>query len=271
VQDVLPAFHHNPQLVRATDGTLLLFTIGQTLGPETGSGRGSSSSVVFQTELHFASQIEGPWQSLGCVINGSNPSPYALAGGTIAVAYKGHPNGLRIATAPHWRGPYTTLSAPGGSNSCCGHKSGTASCCGEILLQPQPYGHPYIEDYFIWFDKAASRWAALLHQYDFRNKQLSPGGFAYSTNASLLSSWHFAGANHSVYGLDIQVAGGGIFHADRQRPKLLFDVEGNPSYLYNGIDPKGQKAPTHTVVQRIKSWVPPYDTHSVLLNSAERP
>eukprot|EP01051_Picozoa_sp_SAG22_P021187 SAG22_NODE_4576_length_1228_cov_1.532329_1_plen_146_part_00 len=93
VQDVLPAFHHNPQLVRAADGTFLLFSIGQTLGAETGQGSGSAAEAtvtggVFRTELHFADKIEGPWQSLGCVINGSNPSPYVLANGSIVVAYK---------------------------------------------------------------------------------------------------------------------------------------------------------------------------------------
>eukprot|EP01051_Picozoa_sp_SAG22_P021188 SAG22_NODE_4576_length_1228_cov_1.532329_2_plen_103_part_01 len=87
---------------------------------------------------------------------------------------KGLPNGLRIATAPHWRGPYTTLSLPGASTACCGNKAGHAGCCGEILLSPQPYGQPYIEDFFLWFDRTAGRWAAVLHQYDFHNKQLSP-------------------------------------------------------------------------------------------------
>lgn len=62
---MLPAFHHNPQIVKAPDGIFLLFTIGQTLCAE------ASVGAVFQTELHHASWIEGPWLSLGCVINGS--------------------------------------------------------------------------------------------------------------------------------------------------------------------------------------------------------
>ena len=97
-------------------------------------------------------------------------------------------------------------------------------------------------------------------QYDFEDKALSPGGFAYSAGESLLSSWHFAGANHSVYGETIALVGGKTISADRQRPKLLF-TDGVPSYLFNGLDPHGQKGPTHTFAVRIKSWVPPYDTH----------
>eukprot|EP01052_Picozoa_sp_SAG31_P042860 SAG31_NODE_6947_length_1840_cov_1.595635_1_plen_143_part_10 len=142
--------------MRASDGTFLLFTIGQTLDPASESkaalDKSITGSMIFRTELHYASQIEGPWTSLGCVINGSNPSPYALPNGTIVVAYKGLPNGLRIATAPNWRSQFTTIVTPGASTSCCGDKSGAKSCCGELLLQPQPYGHPYIEDFFIWYD-----------------------------------------------------------------------------------------------------------------------
>ena len=292
VQDnVLPVFHHNPQVVRASDGTFLLFSIGQTAaGAGDAQAATASTGAVFRTELHWSSSIAGPWQSMGCVINGSNPSPHALPNGTIVVAYKGLPNGLRIASAPHWRGPYTTLSKPGSVTTCCGDKSGAAHCCGEILLSPTPYGHPFLEDFFLWFDAQARRWAMVLHQvsfdvptlpvmrslactpeaqassriacpqYDFNDKALSPGGFAYSAGESLLSSWHLAGTNHSVYGETIALVGGKTLSADRQRPKLLF-TDGVPSYLFNGLDPHGQKGPTHTFVVRIKSWEPPYDTH----------
>ncbi len=110
-------------------------------------------------------------------------------------------------------------------------------------------------------------------QYDFEDKALSPGGFAYSAGESLLSSWHFAGANHSVYGDTIALVGGKTLSADRQRPKLLF-TDGVPSYLFNGLDPHGQKGPTHTFAVRIKSWVPPYDTHdtaAAALRGAAKP
>ena len=97
----------------------------------------------------------------------------------------------------------------------------------------------------------------VLHQYELSNRGMSPGGFAYSADASLLSAWRLA--NRSVYGLNIALANGSTLHADRQRPKLLFDAEGQPRYLYNGLDPNGQNAATHTFVQRVKSWTPPYD------------
>ena len=60
-----------------------------------------------------------------------------------------------------------------------------------VLLSPQPYGHPYIEDFCLWFDHRARRWATLLHQYVSGGK-LSPGGFAYSADESPVSRWTLA-------------------------------------------------------------------------------
>ena len=53
----------------------------------------------------------------------------------------------------------------------------------------------------MWFDRGARRWAVVLHQYTLGGgtTNVAAGGFAYSTDESLLSAWHFAGANHSVY------------------------------------------------------------------------
>ena len=65
---------------------------------------------------------------------------------------------------------------------------------------------------------------------------------------------------------DIELSNGSSIQADRQRPKLLFGRDGAPQYLYNGIDPRGARAATHTFVQRIKSWTPPYDTHMLSAN-----
>ena len=64
----LPPWHHNPQIMLHPDGTFLLFTIGQTLS---NTKQLAAGGAVFRTELHHASNIVGPWQSLGCIINGS--------------------------------------------------------------------------------------------------------------------------------------------------------------------------------------------------------
>ena len=257
-EPVLPIFHHNPQVVKHPDGTFLLFSIGPK---------------VFNTQLFSARSLEGPWTSHGIIINGSNPSPYIMANGTVVVAFKAIPNGLRVATALHWRGPYSVLSRPGVPQTCCTKQTArnahdVMACCAEVLLSPRPLGHPYVEDHFLWFDRSVSRWSLLLHQYYAGGSgAVDPGGFAYSDGPSLLSEWHFAGVNHSVYSYEIELVNGSSMHADRQRPKLLFGQDGTPQYLYNGIDPGGARKPTHTFVQRIKSWTPPYDTHT----SASKP
>ena len=35
------------------------------------------------------------------------------------------------------------------------------------MLSPTPYGHPFVEDFFLWFDAQARRWAMVLHQVSF--------------------------------------------------------------------------------------------------------
>ena len=235
-----------------------------SVAEETAAAAGTSNALVaVYFEPSCTSQsLEGPWHSAGCIINGSNPSPFVFPNGTVVVAFKAIPNGLRIATAPTWRGPYTVLSRDTRLQSCCHAHSGSSTCCGELLLSPQPYGKPYIEDFFLWFDGSAKRWAMLVHQYSFGSgtKVVGPGGFAYTEDESLLSPWHFTGPNHSVYGDAIQLSNGTVLHSDRQRPKLLFGPDGmKPLYLYNGLDASGQKGPTHTFVQQIQSFTPPYD------------
>ena len=63
------------------------------------------------------------------------------------------------------------------------------------------------------------------------------------------------------YGNEIELSNGTVLRSDRQRPKLLFSDDGTPEYLYNGLDQYGQRGATHTFVQRIKRFTPPYDTH----------
>jgi hypothetical protein len=237
---VLPIFHHNPAIVQAKDGTFLLYSIGQTK-----NGTHSvqdSSSAVFQIELHVASNINGPWRNLGVVINGSNPSPFVKKDGSIVVAFKGIPNGMRMATATHWSGPYRRLRINGS----------------EILLNASSAGLKGIEDYDIWFDEKRSRWNCVLHQYidnGASKTKLAPGRFVFSKSASLTSEWSFGPV---AYNFSIALSDGSIFEpTHRERPKLLFDATTNePSILFNGVATAAY-GHTFTVAQRIKSFNPP--------------
>ena len=66
--------------------------------------------IILLRYVYMCAKVQGPWTGHGIVINGSNPSPYVMDNGTVVVAFKAIPNGLRVAIAPHWSGPYTVLA-----------------------------------------------------------------------------------------------------------------------------------------------------------------
>ena len=149
----VPLWAHNPQAVRHTDGTYLLFSIGAenvtrpcTCPSPVPAGfcpRPKIYPWAERIQLHHASSPDGPWQPLGGIILGSNPSPYVLHTGEVFVAFKG---GMQIARAQSWRGPYKVITPYGGA-----------------LPSSSPH-FPTIEDAFLWHDPASRRWNCLYHQ-----------------------------------------------------------------------------------------------------------
>ena len=251
----VPLWAHNPQVVRHTDGTYLLFSIGAVNAtqpcecpqpvPRGFCPRPKIYPWADEIQLHFADSPDGPWHSVGRVIWGSNPSPYVMRStGEVFVAFKG---GMQIARASHWRGPYEVISKLGG-----------------VLPAAGP-SFPSIEDAFLWFDESARRWNCLYHQYSKTAfKPSGPGGYAYSAVDSILN-WTWGAPNgRSVYPWNVSLAGGKAMDLQsRQRPKLLLDARGQPAVLYNGVEFDGR---SHTFAQRVKAFTPPY-----LRPAAEQP
>ena len=148
---------HNPQVVRHTDGTYLLFSIGKENATEPCAcqrpvpagfcPRPKSYPWADSIQLHYAKSLDGPWTSLGTVIRGSNPSPFVLnSTGEVFVAFK---SGMQIARAEHWRGPYKIITPRGGA------------------LPASSSHFPIIEDAFLWHDYKSRRWNCFFHQYLF--------------------------------------------------------------------------------------------------------
>ena len=143
----VPAWSHNPEVVRAPDGTLVIYTLGagQSNGPMqncSGSvavvphgggtrlsqgGGGATSSAVVGTSanftVHSAAFPMGPWSATTMVIenwNSSwnlgnwNPAPVMQANGSVRVmahtSYVGW-SGEVILEAPSWRGPYSVVGS----------------------------------------------------------------------------------------------------------------------------------------------------------------
>lgn len=242
-QDVdvaMPLFATNPKLVRATDGTYLLFYIGFADDPPTRmcncSANGGSESTCRKTyppptsppgdgrafvTYAYSNSLYGPWTRHGSAIitpaGGwelwlSNPAPWVRADGSVLLAYRSwgpSPPGsavplteyIGVAAAPSWQGAYVRLSS-----------------------EPIALG----EDPFIW-DDARGNLHVLTH---------NGCGFGHSfALASNASNW--TAGQHALSCNVTWVNGSSSVVARRERPQLLFAADGSrtPIAVYAGVQP----------------------------------
>jgi len=214
---VQEAFHHNPSIARAPDGTFLLYSIGNggqtpkecrggALGASASSGDAPQAGII---TVSHSSSVNGPWTTLpDPVLDGrdgewdafvTNPSVYIFENGTVLMAYRGgfHPWHVGIAVADSWRGPYRRVS-------------------------DSPVFEDVNEDPGLFRD-ARGNFHMLTHYFT------TTGGHAFSRDGL---SWTFAG---SAYEHDIALANGTSFHVGRrERPQVLV-LEGEPAFLYVGV------------------------------------
>lgn len=239
---------HNPEVIRAADGTYVLFTLGNGTNHGTikhcgggqqepsaaGAGEGSdrrlqsaSQSAPESTDtvgftLHYAKSPTGPWMAHNTTISGFqptwnmhnwNPAPVAMPDGSVRMMVHTDPKpwaGETVVEASTWRGPYKAVT---GDISPCDHCE---------------------EDPFMWKDKRGN-WHVLYH------RMFDPPGHG------ALGSWS-GGHSFSADGLtwspidrcyNTTVAledGSSVVLKRRERPKLVFDKDGQPTHLSNGVE-----------------------------------
>ena len=125
---VQQAFHHNPSIVKAPDGTYLLYSIGngsarpQNCTASTDEAQLGDPDAAGIISLSYSESINGPWNTLpDPILKGregswdsfvTNPSAYIFDNGTVLLAYRGgwSPWHIGIAVAPTWKGPYIIKS-----------------------------------------------------------------------------------------------------------------------------------------------------------------
>lgn len=212
---VQEAFHHNPSVARAPDGTFLLYSIGngsQTPKDCRGTALSESASDAPQAGIitvSYSNSVNGPWTTLpDPVLEGrdgewdafvTNPSVYIFENGTVLMAYRGgfHPWHVGIAVADSWRGPYRRTS-------------------------DSPVFEDVNEDPGLFRDKRGN-FHMLTHYFK------TTGGHAFSRDGL---SWTFAG---SAYEHEVTLANSTTFHVGRrERPQILV-LEGEPVFLYTGV------------------------------------
>jgi len=277
----IPPWSHNPQAIRTADGTWVIYTLGPGLGHQKEVNCDKSSPTAdpppqqaaavgpVNFTMHSAASPHGPWTATTLSPRGWNaswtmqtpgnwnPAPVLLEDGSVRVMahtdpvgdpHRGPWAGEVILEAPSWKGPYTVK--------------------GSDLIDHCDYCE---EDPFMWKDKRGN-WHVLYHRMfdpagpldpqwgkwsDQNKPKGSPvpspgwaGGHAFSRDGYTWSNWT------RCYNTSVVVTNGThettVEHSRRERPKLLFNKEGQMTHLYNGaFDALGSPV-TFTIVAPIK-------------------
>lgn len=241
----LPRMHFSPNVVRAPDGTVLLFSVADNNCPavdhccSNDNCYGCNFVQKMQLSMAWAPSVRGPWQErVGILPPGAeNPSATVLENGTVILAYRVWINNqeyVTTATANSWQGPYLPRGSPlFGENSTLNAYQAT-------------------EDPFLWHNERGfhllmhsmyypqgTNWYALLHA----------GAYAFSVDGV---DWTFVGPTFVPEDWSepdgfLTPAAPWSGHVEwtngtktlmmvRQKPALIFDSSGRATHLINGVD-----------------------------------
>jgi hypothetical protein len=263
----LQPWHHNPQAVRAPDGTWLIYSIGRTnaswaLPCRGGKPVGQARKQLPRVEVHYAKSPYGPWTLLrptpdtwdGAIMPwASNPAPLFLPNGTVVVVGTGFGDSLSVAVADSWKGPYRPWIGCAGLPE---HKPdwGGANVTRDGCMPFVATGCPGLnyEDPVVWFDARARKYKLLMHQYGCnRWKGQEPdGGYAESVTDDFFGVWNYSFAL-AGYKSTTMLQDGTTVNLRRERPKV-FLVDGEAKWLYNGAQAPNSDQ-VFTFVQEIAS------------------
>jgi len=212
-------------------------------------GEGDQRCALRQDEHWEPVQAEGfvsgrPWSYYG-----DNPAPWINpTTGEVRVLYRSDSNGgdergyhvaslIGQLSAPHWTGNYTPLTKFDGPVSA------------------PHYPIEENEDPFLW--RSRRGWHALFHACTWTDSRGAhfpaakwAGRYAFSADDGM--TWNFSPV--PAYNASIRFANGTVKVFSRmERPFLLFDENGAPTHLFNGVQPVDWDDYTFTLMHRIRA------------------
>jgi len=224
----VPAWSHNPIVVKAPDGTLIMYHIGNgkphgqfyNCTPPDGTSQCGfifpcnppSTSEIRKIDtpkanflpMSIATSFDGPWKNYSASISGpwsNNPAPHIFPNGTVFVIL--NDDGMTMVRADSWRGPYNFYS----SGACGGG-----------------------EDPFLYLDKRGN-FHCLYHRSPWNNPSIAIG-HAFSADEG--KSWKVS--SNAACGSTVEYEGGKtVVFGKRERPHLYFDKNGNPTHIITGV------------------------------------
>ena len=252
---------HNPVMTRdPVDGTWLLFTMGcpfdnskdQSCAKFNVSCGVNGIGAYWTTTVYSSMSLDGPWEphvdllgnlTLGWFSGSQNVSPMFNPNGSIVLMFKGtnkvaeNPAGqatpANIATAPHWRGPYTLLKYD--------------------IFDRYVKEDIVTEDCFMWRQPVGT-YQALCHRGKSSGgghwKTPLVGGHAFAR--TLDGNWTYS-TTPSYTTETALISGGSLTIGRRERPQVFFGPDGTPSVLTNAVqpNPRGTAGLSFTFAQKL--------------------
>jgi hypothetical protein len=239
-----------PAVYRAPDGTYLLYYMGlndtktepfDCMQHDTNCrGIGGERKIG----VAYSKSLDGPWERMpepllggnlvgapNCDVHDvSNPVVAFTPNGSVIMLFKGEGRTkgctsgvMGIATAPHWRGPYTRVHGGDTSEGSMAQWMGTVAC----------------EDPYIWWDNAGGVYRLLSHAClpAPASKGGTVGGHMWSKDGL---TWSQAWTDNNTWAYSTTVAlqnGSTQTFARRERPQVLLDENGDLQCLYNAAQP----------------------------------
>eukprot|EP00670_Eutreptiella_braarudii_P020086 CAMPEP_0174362142 /NCGR_PEP_ID=MMETSP0811_2-20130205/62904_1 /TAXON_ID=73025 ORGANISM="Eutreptiella gymnastica-like, Strain CCMP1594" /NCGR_SAMPLE_ID=MMETSP0811_2 /ASSEMBLY_ACC=CAM_ASM_000667 /LENGTH=442 /DNA_ID=CAMNT_0015499519 /DNA_START=53 /DNA_END=1381 /DNA_ORIENTATION=+ len=262
VKTLMPSFSHGPHLVRAPNGSYILFHIGAGDGisgvPAEACAEGSTirpfkrphakkvapgevPSGDFWIGMAVAEALTGPWRRYGPLLglrDGAledmitNPSVAILPNGTALLYYrtthrerKRTQRHIGVAVADHWAGPYRRLSRV-------------------------PLFEALAEDPYVW--QTGGVFHMLVHDSSsagYSNPQKYAGKHAFSRDGL-----HWTVSPDVPYSATVALANGTlVLYARRERPELVV-IAGRPAALITAISAQPWTRRDHgfTMVQQLR-------------------
>jgi len=241
----LPRMHFSPNVVRAPDGTVLLYTVADNNCPAVdqccsgGSCYGCNFLQHMQLSLAWAPSVMGPWTEKVGILPGDaeNPSATIMPDGKVILAYRMWFNNqemITTATAESWQGPYVARGTPLWSASSA---TNAIEASEDPFLWHDHRGFHLLMHSMYW--PQTTNWWVLLHS----------GAYAFSEDGE---DWTFVNPKfvaEDETGVDgpftpsepwsgtVQwTNGSSTLMTVRQKPSLIFDSDGRATHLVNGVD-----------------------------------
>eukprot|EP00039_Didymoeca_costata_P027400 m.18329 g.18329 ORF g.18329 m.18329 type:complete len:371 (+) comp6282_c0_seq2:164-1276(+) len=231
---------HNPVLSQAVDGTWLLWTCGcphtpnnQKCDHETLTCPGGAAAA-WTTTVYSSKSLNGPWTPhvnlLGNITKGrlgsQNVSPIMAANGSVYLMFKGPDNNTEasIAYAPSWQGPYKLL---------------------HVNIFAKYYSENITNEDVWWWQSKDGIYHALSHRMTPADREsFEVGGHAFATS---MDDWSYALT--PAYTREVALKDGSTVNLTRrERPQLLLNEDGEPTYVYNAV---GFNSTTFTFCQQL--------------------